>query len=223
MRISTGLDGLDKLIEGGFPDKTAILLGGGPGTGKTLMALNFLIDGAKKGEKCCYVSLSETEEELKRAAEGIESLRIVDNFLNKNLVFKNMNMVYDLNIKYFIDTISSYPKMDRLVIDNINKLLIFADTKKSYRMIFEELLKHLKEKTACSLILCETNGDDIDTGNGEAFECDGVVHLSFLEFEEKPTRTIKIQKMRYTEFEPNVSRVMIINKKEIRLGKAGII
>ena len=59
MTISTGLSGFDERIGGGFPNKTKILVSGGPGTGKTLFGLNFLLNGAINGEKCCYVSLSE--------------------------------------------------------------------------------------------------------------------------------------------------------------------
>ncbi len=225
MRITTGLERLDELIEGGFPEKTAILLSGGPGAGKTLMGLNFLIEGAKNGEKCCYLSLTESEEELKRAIDSIESLRAANDFLDKNLILKCMEIGDELcnNVDYFIKTISTYPKLDRIVVDNINKLLIFADTRKSYRINVVKLIKHLKEKANCSLVLCETEGDVVDTKNGEAFECDGVIHLSFLELEEKPMRTIRIQKLRYTDFEPHVSREIIINKKCIRMGPTKVI
>jgi len=217
------LSGLDKLIEGGFPEKTSVLLSGGPGAGKTLVGLNFLVDGAKQGEKCCYLSLSENEDELKRAVQSIESLKIASEFLNKNLIFKYIELGEGDDLDYFIKIMSSYPDLDRIVIDNINKLLIFAETKRLYRINFIKLIKRLKQKAKCSLVLCETVGDAMDTGNGEAFECDGTVQLSFLEFEEKPVRTIKIQKMRYTSFEPNISREIIIDKKGIRLGTSKII
>ena len=223
MRITTGIDGLDKLIEGGFPEKTAILLSGGPGSGKTLLGMNFLLDGAQKGEKCCYVSLSENESELKRAAGSIDSLKSASKYMEKNLIFKHMNIGYDLNVKSFLETISEYPKMDRIVIDNVNKLLMFADTKKMYRMVLADLIKHLKEKVSCTLILCESDGDSIDTGNGEAFECDGALHLSFLELEEKPMRILRIQKLRYTDFEPHVARNIVISKKDIRMGRTSVI
>ena len=70
-RVATGIERLDKLIEGGFPSQTSILLSGNAGSGKTLFALNFLLEGAKKGEKCYYLSLSENALELSRAAQGI--------------------------------------------------------------------------------------------------------------------------------------------------------
>lgn len=223
MRTTTGLDGLDKMIEGGFPQKTAILLSGGPGTGKTLFGLNFLIEGAKKDEKCCYLSLSENEEELKRAVESIDSFRVANDFLGKNLIFKHMEIGDELNVEYFMKVISSYPKLDRIVIDNVNKLFIFAESKRNYRTNFIKLIRHLKEKAECSLILCETMNDEVDTGNGEAFECDGVINLSFSELEEKPKRMLQVYKLRYTSFDARSSRELNIDRNKISLSRTKII
>lgn len=54
-RITTGIKGFDDLMEGGFPKGSTILLAGGPGTGKTIFALQYLCDGAAKGENGIYV------------------------------------------------------------------------------------------------------------------------------------------------------------------------
>ncbi len=63
----------------------------------------------------------------------------------------------------------------------------------------------------------------MDTGNGESFECDGVLHLSFTEFEEKPLRTLRIDKLRYTSFEPRVAHELIIDNKGLRLSERKVI
>lgn len=223
MRITTGLNGLDKLIGGGFPEKTAILVSGAPGTGKTLLGLNFLIHGAKKNEKCVYLSLSETKKEILRACEGIDSLKHAEKYIDKNFLIKHLILGEKIDLDYFTSMFKEYPKIDRLIIDNINKLLIHAKDSKDYRIKLDEMLRFIKEKVDCCLILCETVGDSIDTGNGEAFDCDGVMHVSFLELEEKPKRTIEIYKMRYTDFDPLVHHEIIINKKELELTATKII
>ncbi len=51
-RVTTGIKGLDPLIEGGFPKGRSILVTGEPGTGKTIFALQFLAEGLARGEKC---------------------------------------------------------------------------------------------------------------------------------------------------------------------------
>jgi circadian clock protein KaiC len=222
MNVSTGLKEMDSMLGKGFPGKTVILLSGGPGTGKTLFSLNFLLEGARKKERCCYVSLSETSEELVRACKGIESLSDVEKYLGKTLAIEHISLGENITLKKFIEIISNYPKLDRLVIDNVNKLLIFAESPKSYRLNLSELVRHLRGM-GCTLLVCETGDDDMDSGNSEAFECDGVVQLSFLDLEEKPMRTLMVHKLRYSSFEPRVPRELTVDGKGLRMGDASII
>ncbi|HYP00891.1 MAG TPA: ATPase domain-containing protein [Pyrinomonadaceae bacterium] len=63
-RLATGNTGLDSILEGGFPVNRLYLVEGDPGTGKTTLALNFLLEGAARGEPVLYVTLSETKEEI---------------------------------------------------------------------------------------------------------------------------------------------------------------
>jgi circadian clock protein KaiC len=58
-RVPTGISGVDRLIEGGFPKGRSILITGEPGTGKTIFALQFLIEGLARGEKGIYVAADE--------------------------------------------------------------------------------------------------------------------------------------------------------------------
>ena len=76
---STGITGLDAILGGGLPSRRLYLLDGSPGTGKTTLALQFLLAGAARGETGLYVTLSESREELSEVAtshgwslEGIE-------------------------------------------------------------------------------------------------------------------------------------------------------
>lgn len=222
MVVKTGIKKLDKLMGGGFPSRTNILVSGGPGSGKTLFALRFLMEGVLNEEKCCYVSLNETKEELMRASRGIESLKNAEKHVDKNLAIEHISMGDNITMKKFIDIISSYPRLDRLVIDNVNKLLIFAESERSYRLHLSELSKHLKPM-GCTLLLCETKDDNIDTGNGESFEADGVIHFSFLELEEKPMRTLTIHKMRYANFDPKIPHELVINDKDLKMTETKII
>src|SRR5687767_10655595 len=64
-RASTGIPGLDHLLHGGLPAHRLHLIEGDPGTGKTTLALQFLLTGRALGEPCLYVTLSETAAELR--------------------------------------------------------------------------------------------------------------------------------------------------------------
>ena len=66
----TGVPGLDDVLLGGLTMGRIFLLEGNPGTGKTTMALSFLREGARRGERGLYVTLSETEQELRSGAES---------------------------------------------------------------------------------------------------------------------------------------------------------
>lgn len=63
-KLGTGIEGLDHILEGGLPANHVYLVEGEPGTGKTTLALQFLLEGIKRGEAGLYVTLSETREEL---------------------------------------------------------------------------------------------------------------------------------------------------------------
>lgn len=69
-RISTGIPGLDDIIDGGYTRHRLMLIEGVPGAGKTTLALQFLVAGASRGEPVLYITLSETEEELTAVARS---------------------------------------------------------------------------------------------------------------------------------------------------------
>ncbi|MCA1629607.1 MAG: circadian clock protein KaiC [Acidobacteria bacterium] len=69
-RMGTGVGGLDDVLGGGFPANRLYLVEGDPGTGKTTLAMQFLMEGARRGEAVLYVTLSETEEEMRAVARS---------------------------------------------------------------------------------------------------------------------------------------------------------
>src|SRR6202034_1944908 len=80
----TGIWGLDNILSGGFSRGHLFLVKGAPGTGKTTIALQFLMEGVRAGEKCLYITLSETEHELRDGAalhgwalDGIEIIELI--------------------------------------------------------------------------------------------------------------------------------------------------
>ncbi len=67
---ATGIAGLDDILAGGFTRNRLFLVEGVPGSGKTTLALQFLLAGAQLGEPVLYVTLSETDEELRAVADS---------------------------------------------------------------------------------------------------------------------------------------------------------
>src|SRR3989304_10228413 len=64
-RIRTGISGLDKMLHGGPPPRRPYIGSGPPGSGKTLLAMQFLLDGVQGGERCLFVALEEPPNEIK--------------------------------------------------------------------------------------------------------------------------------------------------------------
>ncbi len=67
-RAATGVEGLDDILRGGFTPNRLFVLEGVPGSGKTTLALQFLLEGVRRGEQVLYVTLSETEEEIREVS-----------------------------------------------------------------------------------------------------------------------------------------------------------
>src|SRR4029077_4083977 len=67
---ATGIEGLNEILQGGLARDRVFLLEGNPGTGKTTIALQFLMEARRAGERGLYITLSETEEELRASAQS---------------------------------------------------------------------------------------------------------------------------------------------------------
>jgi circadian clock protein KaiC len=70
-KVATGIDGFDEITGGGLPEGRPTLVCGGPGCGKTLFALQFLVHGATRGESGVFVAFEETEEDLLKNAASL--------------------------------------------------------------------------------------------------------------------------------------------------------
>src|SRR5437763_3634516 len=70
VRCPTGVEGLDDILAGGLPSDCFYLVQGDPGSGKTTLALQFLLEGVRRGEKVFYITLSETKQELLKVARS---------------------------------------------------------------------------------------------------------------------------------------------------------
>src|SRR6187549_557125 len=81
-RCTTGVEGLDEVLQGGFPKNHLYLIQGDPGAGKTTLALQFLLDGVRRGESGLYITFSETKTELETVARShgwdLSSIQLFD-------------------------------------------------------------------------------------------------------------------------------------------------
>lgn len=143
-RVSTGIGGLDEILGGGLPAERVHLLEGDPGTGKTTLALQFLLDGVARGEKCLYVTLSETAHELRAVARShgwtldgliLHELTPSEGVLTATAqysLFHPSEVELSDTIKGLIDQVTTH-NPTRIVIDSLSEMRVLASEAARYR------------------------------------------------------------------------------------------
>jgi len=141
----TGVPGLDDILNGGLTSGRLFVMEGSPGTGKTTMAMRFLMEGAAQGERTLYVTLSESEEELRATAEGYgwsfgDTVKIFELAPPESLLDadQQQSLLYssDLELsettKLIFDAVEQ-SKATRIVLDSMSEIRLLAQSSLRYR------------------------------------------------------------------------------------------
>jgi len=157
-RISTGIEGLDKLLHGGLIPEKVYVISGPPGTGKTTIALHFLNEGARKGERVLMISLTETEESIRRRIEhfGMEtSIEILDLTPSLEIIKDGVNLFGEephdgarLTVRNEIIRKIEAVKPKRVVVDGISSLRTLHPDVYTYRQQILSLQRYLISESA---------------------------------------------------------------------------
>lgn len=143
-RVSTGIPGLDQVLAGGLPADRLYVVEGEPGSGKTTLALQFLLEGARHGETVLYVTLSETAEELIDVAQShhwsldkvnlLELGALGDRFHQdaEYTVYHAADVELGETTKRVRDTVERI-NPSRVVLDSVSELQILSETNARYR------------------------------------------------------------------------------------------
>jgi len=182
-RISTGIPGLDEMTNGGFEQKSIVLINGDPGGGKTIFALQFLYEGAKQGEAGVYISFGDEPRELlypRMLQFGMDFQELEDKKLFfvieyqpheiAKLMQEEGGTIYDLITAY---------NVRRVVVDPISPYLIQFDTLYDARLALVRLFNVFRKFGATTLLMNEVSS----TLAGQPsytlaeFLADGVINL----------------------------------------------
>jgi KaiC domain protein len=183
--LSTGILGLDELLNGGVPERHMITVIGGMGTGKTTIALQFLMHGLRNGEKAVYMSLEEQESEIKESARsfGWDIQKYIDNG-SLALIRLDPNDVKTTltRIKNEMPGLIRKFGAARLVVDSITLFeMMFADESERRLNLFE-IFSLLKGTGVTALITSEASRDGAYASRYGLVEyvSDGVIVLRYV-------------------------------------------
>jgi circadian clock protein KaiC len=171
--VSTGLVGLDHILEGGYAARRSHLIEGRPGSGKTTLAVQFLLDGAKRGEGCLYITLSESRRELLNVAErhgwsldGIEICELVapelslDPSLRQTLVHTS-DLELGETVRMAIAEIERV-KPGRVVFDSLSEIRLLSQGSLRYRRQVHALRSFLLIQNITALLLDDMTAEEDD-------------------------------------------------------------
>src|SRR4029453_3914803 len=170
-RCSSGGEGLEDILAGGLPRDCFYLIQGDPGSGKTTLALQFLLEGLRCGERVFYVTLSETREELLKVTRShgwsLESVPLLELSAIEQLlrpeaqttVFHPSEVELNRVSKLLVDE-ASKTRPARIVFDSLSEFRLMSETALRYRRELLNLKRHFAQYESTVLLL----DDKMDRG-----------------------------------------------------------
>lgn len=210
-RIETGIEGLDDLIDGGFPESSVTLISGGTGTGKTTFCNQFLMEGINKGQKCLYISTEEPVEAIKDDAMVFDwDLRQHedDGDLRMEYSEPSENQYLSGQVKQLLHS----GDFDRVVLDSMSVFTTYWGDKFEVRRNLQDLVKMLRKSDSTVIMTAEIPEDSensLSRSNVSEFVADGVVALYYESMGEGSFRNIEVRKMRRTDHTPGTHPIEI--------------
>lgn len=205
-KAATGIHGFDEICGGGLPRGRPTLVCGGPGTGKTLFGLEFIVRGAAElGEPGVFVSFAETCDEL--VANSADINPDIPRLIREERIALDQVRVergelveagaYDLEGLFIrLDSLIRSVGAKRLVLDGLDALFAVLPEQQLLRGELSRLFRWLKEREVTTVVTAERGGGELTRDRIEEYVSDCVVLLEQRSYERSVTRHLRIVKYR---------------------------
>jgi len=208
-RVTTGIDGFDEMTGGGFPADSVNFVTGHAGSGKTLFAMQFAVEGGRRGDSTAYLCINDMSEKetlvraakrydlpLKEAIEkGLVNLYDYDSLKDRT----GRGLVDFDDLTRSIDSLLAPTNADRLIIDSVAGLGISDNSMNDTRRSMLRFIRRLRENEMTALLITEKRDDGLTRYGVEEHVSDSLVVLGLEQMENRMDRSIHVRKMRFTD------------------------
>jgi len=232
--MDVGIPGFDDLFEKGIPKGVSTLVGGGPGSGKTIFCLQSLLSGASKGEKGLFMSFEESPERLKDHMYDFgwdpdkyidEGLLMIERYNPFDISRSVEAMLEKEEHELLIDAnpviIPEDFTPDRIALDSLSAIAApFTAAEESYRVYIQNLFRYFEDLGVNSFFIAETeqsleNHQSLTRTGVEEFLADGVILIYNIRKGDSRQSAIEILKMRGAKFQKKIVPMEILSGEGI--------
>jgi len=216
-RCTTGVEGLDEMMEGGFVKNSSNIVAGGSGSGKSIFCMQFLVNGIEKcREPGVYISFEEDKEKIFRDMSDfgwdLEGKIKKGQLAIVHYTPEQVGKVLETGAGTVRDVVES-TNAKRVVIDSITAFLLLHETELEKRKNLLRLFETL-EKWGCTALLISEHEQDPEKHESAAleFSVDGIIILYNIKKGDVRTRALEVYKMRATEHTTKIIPMQVTNR-----------
>ena len=210
-RAPTGIAGLDEMLGGGLPRESSTVIQGATGTGKTLLGLQFLLEGARRGEPGIHFTLEETADQLRGITQGFGwDLRELE---RRGLFSFSYVSPVELSTDAFLDRARQQVEKvgaRRAVLDSLTSMELGVPSERRFKELVYAMTKHFRAQGVTlnlNMDIADLLGSAQLSGHGISFAADNVIQLKYVELDGRLERGISVLKARGVRHATDVRRM----------------
>ena len=195
----TGVPGLDEVLKGGLKKKASILVKGGPGTGKTILALQFIIQGAKQGDAGVFITAEEELDDLRLYAKSLGlDLELYEKKKLLHLIKQPVTLKRLISIAVPLELIRK-GKAKRVVLDSLTIFRYSTEDNMAYRKEILDMISNMKDVLFLATAEEKEEGVDNISSSSEDHLFDGIIRVIKIRKGNNFERCLFVTKMRGQE------------------------